>query len=62
MCNLCNGTHVVHEIDSYSIRTCCCPACGPEPDESWYGRLKAFKERSAEMRKKAEETYEFANH
>lgn len=39
MCNLCNGTHVVHEIDSFSIRVGCCPVCGPEPVEAWKARL-----------------------
>jgi hypothetical protein len=62
MCQLCNGTHVVHEIDSFSIRTSCCPNCGPESDESWYGRLNAFKEKATEMRRKAEDRCEFTNH
>jgi hypothetical protein len=33
MCKLCNGTHVVHEVESYSYRFKCCPDCGPEPIE-----------------------------
>ncbi len=41
-CALCNGTHIVHEIDSFSYRTSCCPECGPEADEKWLERIKSL--------------------
>jgi hydrogenase maturation factor HypF (carbamoyltransferase family) len=44
MCELCNGTHVVHEIDSFSIRTSCCPVCGPVSDVVWLAELEAILE------------------
>jgi hypothetical protein len=40
MCSLCNGTRVVHEVSTYSIRTSCCPVCGPEPDDVWIARME----------------------
>ena len=42
MCQLCKGTHVIHEVSSYSIRTSCCPECGAESDEIWRSRLEAL--------------------
>lgn len=50
MCNLCNGTHVIHEVDSFSIIVSCCPTCGPEPDEIWRARLENVLTRNAEKR------------
>jgi hypothetical protein len=52
MCQLCNGTHVVYEVDSLSIRTSCCPQCGPESDEVWKSRIENI---IADFRKKKEE-------
>jgi len=43
MCEICNGTHVIHEIDSFSIRTSCCPICGPIPDDVWRAEMKALQ-------------------
>ena len=39
MCELCNGTHVVHQFEGYSYRFTCCPVCGPEPAEIQNARL-----------------------
>ncbi|MBL5768003.1 hypothetical protein MXL46_08380 [Heyndrickxia sporothermodurans] len=33
MCNLCNGRHVVHTFNDYSIEIKTCPVCGPKPQE-----------------------------
>ena len=53
MCQLCNGTHVVYEVDSFSIRTSCCPQCGPESDEVWKARIESiiadFKSKKEEL-------------
>ncbi|BDG48802.1 hypothetical protein PspKH34_33630 [Parageobacillus sp. KH3-4] len=35
MCKLCNGTHVVHEINSFSVGFAPCPECGPMPEEKF---------------------------
>ncbi|KON86587.1 hypothetical protein AF332_06990 [Sporosarcina globispora] len=31
MCKLCNGTHVIHDVSSFSIVFNTCPNCGPAP-------------------------------
>ncbi len=51
MCQICNGTHVIHEVSNYSIQFNCCPECGPESDEVWYERINKLKFMVAEMRK-----------
>lgn len=40
MCQVCNGTHVVHENLGYAYRTSCCPVCGPVSDEVWWRELE----------------------
>lgn len=50
MCELCNGTHVVHEITSLGYRTSCCPVCGPESDEEWYARINAIRQQIEEIK------------
>jgi hypothetical protein len=40
MCELCNGTHVVHEFTSFGYRTSCCDKCGPVSDEVWRAELE----------------------
>ena len=62
MCELCNGTNVVHELLTIGYRTGCCPVCGPEPDEKWYSRLNTFKDKVTEMKGKMEGTYGHSNH
>lgn len=52
MCRLCCGTHVVHEVNSFSIHATTCPVCGPDPDEVWRARLENI---STEIKKKKEE-------
>lgn len=32
MCELCNGSHVMHIQTSYSTKYQDCPVCGPYPD------------------------------
>lgn len=60
MCNLCNGTHVVHEIQSFGYRTSCCPVCGPVPDEIWQAGIENIL---ADIRNKKEGvTNEIGNH
>jgi 5,10-methylenetetrahydrofolate reductase len=51
MCDLCYGTHVVHEIDSFSIGFATCPECGPEPEEQFQARMDELQKRieQAEM-------------
>ena len=39
MCQLCNGTHVIHEISSFGYKTSCCPLCGTESEEVWRQEL-----------------------
>lgn len=50
MCSLCNGTHVIHEVSSYAIRTSCCPKCGPESEESWKAGIQQILESIIEKR------------
>ncbi|AIE59088.1 hypothetical protein [Bacillus methanolicus] len=45
MCNLCGGTHVVHEINSFSIGFTTCPECGPEPKEQFRARMDELQRR-----------------
>lgn len=51
MCQLCNGTHIIHEVSSYFIRTSCCPECGPESDENWYAGINRILEAIAKKGK-----------
>jgi hypothetical protein len=52
MCDLCNGTHVVHEITNIGYRTSCCPKCGPEPAEIQNERLtKIIEQANAQIRR-----------
>ncbi|MFE8697945.1 hypothetical protein ACFYKT_16510 [Cytobacillus sp. FJAT-53684] len=44
MCQLCNGTHVVHDEGDYCTIYHCCPNCGPIPDEQWLARIQAVYE------------------
>lgn len=48
MCNLCNGTHVIHEVGSFSIVYHNCPNCGPAPAQD--KRFEEFCQRIS-MRK-----------
>ncbi|CRK80337.1 hypothetical protein [Neobacillus massiliamazoniensis] len=57
MCQICNGTRKVHEINSFGYRTSCCPECGPMETELWLEQQKARKDWIAEMRKKGGSTY-----
>lgn len=47
MCNLCNGTHVVHELDSIYTGFYTCPVCGPEPEEAFQARMAELREKIA---------------
>lgn len=47
MCDLCKGTHVVHNIGTSAIGFFTCPNCGPMTDEQ-------FKAYLAEIRQKWE--------
>ncbi|WLR57771.1 hypothetical protein LC048_21075 [Mesobacillus subterraneus] len=43
MCELCNGTHVVH-IESPGVALVTnCPECGPMPEEQWRAKMDAFQ-------------------
>ncbi|MRX54809.1 hypothetical protein GJU41_12575 [Bacillus idriensis] len=52
MCNLCNGTHVVHVDTQSSISFHNCPNCGPESKENQKARYELLyaKLAEAEMR------------
>jgi hydrogenase maturation factor HypF (carbamoyltransferase family) len=45
MCQLCNGTHVVHNDGSYYTLISACPECGPVPEGIQKERIKALRER-----------------
>jgi hypothetical protein len=45
MCQLCNGTHVVHELGSFSVGFAPCPECGPMPEEKFKARMDAILKR-----------------
>lgn len=50
MCKLCNGTHVVHEVDGLSVGFSCCPTCGPEPKEIQQARMNEIRKKIREAR------------
>jgi hypothetical protein len=52
MCELCNGTGVVHDTGSFGYRTSCCPVCGPESDVVWRGKIESFL-KEIQMKKEA---------
>ncbi|EIJ79158.1 hypothetical protein PB1_16414 [Bacillus methanolicus PB1] len=45
MCDLCYGTHVVYEIDSFFEYVYTCPNCGPEPEEKFRTRMDDLQRR-----------------
>lgn len=52
MCELCGGTHVIHEIGSFYVRTTYCPICGPEPEDIWNARINRLLAWAETMEKK----------
>lgn len=50
MCKLCQGTHVVHDIDGFSVGIRCCPNCGPEPKEKQQARIENLRKQIREAR------------
>jgi hypothetical protein len=53
MCELCNGTYVVHEVENYSYKFAGCPVCGPEPTEIRNKRLDKIIDWAEEMKREA---------
>lgn len=42
MCQLCNGTYVIHIRSSYGIKFETCPICGPVPADEQQAKLIAI--------------------
>jgi hypothetical protein len=53
MCELCNGTYVVHENNSLGSRFSGCPDCGPEPADVQNARLQKLKDRKVKKKEEA---------
>jgi hydrogenase maturation factor HypF (carbamoyltransferase family) len=53
MCELCNGTHVVHESNNFSVSFCTCPICGPEPEWIFRSRMADFRRKLEAARKRS---------
>lgn len=49
MCQLCNGTHVIHEISNSFRWVIPCPECDGEQKESGNNRFADLDKRIAEM-------------
>jgi ribosomal protein L37E len=45
MCQLCNGTHVVHTTGSFYTQIATCPNCGPVPEQIRMVNWQAFRRR-----------------
>jgi hypothetical protein len=52
MCEICNGSHVMKKVGSFSVETLPCPICGPIDPEVRAERDRLFEERlaAAEMK------------
>ncbi|MGM7684671.1 hypothetical protein ACSVDA_21420 [Cytobacillus sp. Hm23] len=48
MCQLCNGTHRIHQVDNCSVEFSVCPECGPEPKSKQEERMKRLRQRIQE--------------
>lgn len=53
MCEICNGTHVIHTSGVYTAFIRTCPTCGPKPQE------QLLNERKERLKKLAEAKAEF---
>jgi hydrogenase maturation factor HypF (carbamoyltransferase family) len=51
MCQLCNGTHVVHTTGSFHTQIDTCPDCGPVPEKFRFAKKQALRKRLEEARK-----------
>ncbi|MCU9614116.1 hypothetical protein OEV98_11145 [Caldibacillus lycopersici] len=49
MCELCNGTHVVHTQDNFTFGFFTCPICGPASEELLAMERKKRQKRYLEM-------------
>ncbi len=45
MCNLCNGTGIIHDYGSCYSSFHGCSNCGPMSEEQWQVRIKAIYDR-----------------
>lgn len=54
MCNLCNGTHTIHEIDSYFIKYHPCPNCGLVDERKLEEKYKRMRAKIAAAKAKLE--------
>ncbi|WP_248892257.1 hypothetical protein [Bacillus methanolicus] len=45
MCDLCYGTHIVREINSFFDYVTTCPNCGPESKEQFRARMDELQRR-----------------
>ncbi|CAG9608024.1 hypothetical protein [Pseudoneobacillus rhizosphaerae] len=52
MCQLCNGTHVVHTTGSFYTKIDSCPNCGPVPEEVRTAKQQVFRKRLEEAKQK----------
>jgi uncharacterized protein (DUF2225 family) len=47
MCEICNGSHIMKKIDSFSVETLPCPVCGPMDPKVKAEKDRIFNERLA---------------
>lgn len=52
MCNLCNGTHILHDIDGSMLGFFTCPNCGPISKEQLQKEREEFRSRLAAAEQK----------
>lgn len=55
MCEICNGNHVVHSTNSFSLEIHPCPECGPVLEEYWTQEFKKVAKKIKHARAKLKE-------
>lgn len=50
MCKLCNGTHVVRDVGTYTAFIRACPSCGPKPKKQRDAERRILLQRLAEAK------------